>query len=191
MRRTLVVLAAALACAAPPVRAQLIPNLTPFSVELRGGVGLPQGDFGEGASAGFVASGSVTYHFFPGLGAYAGYAYNQFDADGAVEENFGSGTFTDRGFTLGLRAEIPTPLIPIDPWIRGGVVFHTLEASEFSAGDGNDDDSGVGYEVGAGVGLSFLPKVQLTPGIVYQWYDTEPFGEIGIVKVDVGVRVRI
>lgn len=181
MTKVPALLAAALLCAAPAAHAQLIPNLTPFSAEVRGGVGLPGGDLDDAADAGFVASGNVTYHFFPGLGLYGEYAYNRFDGEGDL-------TITDSGFGVGLRLEVPTPLIPIDPWIRGGVVFRTLEASGVAGAAG--EESGTGFEAAAGLGMSLLPKVQLTPGIGMVKYDADGV-DVTLWKVDVGLRVRI
>jgi hypothetical protein len=184
---------AATALIAGPARAQ-IPHITPFSFEARAGVALPTGDLNEdsdegvNASPGLSLSGSVTYHAIPLIGIYAGGTYTRLGIEDSEVD------LTDAGLDAGIRVGIPTPLIPIDPWIKGGVVVHQLKAS----GDGVDDsDWGTGFEVGGGLGFGFGP-VSVTPGISYVHYNTNFDGEDGEVEVkasyvraDIGVRIRL
>jgi hypothetical protein len=178
--------AAALAAAllAAPAAAQ-IPHLTPFAFEARAGIAAPTGDLGDVAGNGFVVGGNITYHAFPIVGIYGGVSHAQFSVDD------GDGDFKDSGFEIGARIGIPTPLIPIDPWIKGGAVFHRLELT----GAGTDDfnDWGTGYEIGAGLGFGFGP-VSVTPGVTYVSYKVDGGGgddTASYVKAEVGVRVRI
>ena len=180
--------AAALAAAAllaGPAAAQ-IPHLTPFAFEARAGVAVPTGGFGKVAGAGFTVGGNVTYHAFPVVGFYAGASHAQFSVDG------GSGDYRDMGFEVGARIGIPTPLIPIDPWIKGGVAFHRLELTNTTD---DFDDWGTGYEVGAGLGFGFGP-LSITPGVSYVSYKVNDGSSAtdltaSHVKVDIGVRIRI
>ena len=167
---------AGVALLAGPARAQ-IPHITPFSFEARAGVALPQGDFNNAANPGFTVGGSVTYHAIPVIGIYGGYSYAQFDAEGS------SGEFKDSGFDAGVRVGIPTPLIPIDPWIKGGVVVHNLEVS--GTATSIDDGWSTGVEVGAGLGFGFGP-LSLTPGVSWVHH-----GDVSYVRGDVGVRIRL
>jgi hypothetical protein len=180
---------AATALIAGPARAQ-IPHITPFAFEARAGVAFPTDAMGDDTGPGLALSGSITYHALPLVGVYAGGSFNKFsldDADG-VDVN-------DSGLDLGARIGIPTPLIPIDPWIKAGVVVHRLKIS-----DSEDDitsDWGTGYEVGAGLGFGFGP-VSVTPGVGYVHYnannglqaDNADF-TVSYVKADIGVRIRI
>jgi len=184
----LTTVAAALAGAAllaGPAAAQ-IPHITPFAFEARAGVAVPVGDFNDVAGSNFGVGGSITYHAVPLLGIYAGASHAQFSGDAD------DGDYNDTGFDLGARLGIPTPLIPIDPWIRAGVVVHRLEhdgaTADFSAW-------GTGYEVGAGLGFGFGP-ISITPGVSYVSYKYDDGVTAGdqrasYVKADVGVRVRI
>lgn len=180
--------AAALAAAAllaGPAAAQ-IPHITPFAFEGRAGIAVPTGDLGDLAGNGFTVGGNITYHAFPVVGFYAGASHAQFSVDD------GDGDFKDMGFELGARIGIPTPLIPIDPYVKAGAVFHRLELSGNGAAD--FDDWGTGYEVGAGLGFGFGP-VSVTPGASYVSYKVDNGGATDItashVKVDIGVRIRI
>lgn len=168
--------AAAVVLLAGPARAQ-IPHITPFSFEARAGVALPQGDLNDVASPGFALGGSVTYHAVPLVGIYGGYSFAQFGQDG------GDGDYRDHGFDVGARVGIPTPLIPIDPWIRGGVVVHKLELSGTAADASTDWQAG--YELGAGLGFGFGP-LSLTPGVSYVHHK-----DVSYVRGDVGLRIRI
>lgn len=178
--------AAALAAAAllaGPAAAQ-IPHFTPFGFEGRAGLALPTGDLGDAAKTGYSLGGSVTYHALPIVGFYAGASMAKMGAED-------TGNYTDSGFELGARVGIPTPLIPIDPWIKGGVAFHRLELTD--AGVDNFDDWGTGFEVGAGLGFGFGP-LSITPGVTYLSYKVDTGGSDGtasLVKAELGVRIRL
>jgi opacity protein-like surface antigen len=179
--------AAALAAAllAGPAAAQ-IPHITPFAFEGRAGIAVPTEDLGDAAKNGFSVGGSITYHAFPVVGFYVGGSMAQLSAEG-------TGDYTDTGVELGARIGIPTPLIPIDPWIRAGVAFHRLELSD--AGTTGFDDWGTGYEVGAGLGFGFGP-LSITPGVTYVSYKVDTGvsatdATISMVKAEIGVRIRL
>ena len=179
--------AAALAAVllAGPAAAQ-IPHITPFAFEGRAGIAAPTGDLGDAAKNGFIVGGSITYHALPIVGFYAGASHAQMGAED------GDGDYKDSGFELGARIGIPTPLIPIDPWIKAGAVFHRLELSGATGGD--FDDWGTGYEVGAGLGFGFGP-VSVTPGVGFVSYKVDDGGAtdatVSYVKAELGVRVRL
>jgi hypothetical protein len=104
------------------------------------------------------------------------------------------GTYQDSGFELGARLGIPTPLIPIDPWIKGGVAFRRLQLDASLAGDGFDD-WGLGFEVGAGLGFGFGP-ISITPGVSWVSYEYDDGVAAGdrkatYLKADIGVRIRL
>ncbi|HYJ79552.1 MAG TPA: outer membrane beta-barrel protein, partial [Longimicrobiaceae bacterium] len=164
----------ATAALAAPARAQL-PHITPFSFEGRAGAALPMGDFDDaGASRGWTVSGSVTYHALPYIGIYAGYTQTRFGTD---DDLFGDGEFTDAGWDVGVMVGIPTPLIPIDPWIRGGMVFHRLDAEGFTDPALNvETETGMGFAVGAGLGMGF-GLITFTPGVSLVRYMVD--GDVG------------
>lgn len=197
MNRTLagaLALAAAAAFAAP-AGAQLVPNFTPFAVEARGGVGFPSGDLGDASESGWSLGGTVTFHL-PFVGVYVGYSRAEFPANEDVRADQGEGKYNDQGFEAGLRLGIPTPLVPIDPWIKGGVVYHNIEGSGFDTGsdDNFEGDSGWGFELGAGLGFGLGPKVSIVPGISYTSYTFDSEGEdveVNFIKAEIGLRVRI
>ncbi|HET7464699.1 MAG TPA: outer membrane beta-barrel protein [Longimicrobium sp.] len=180
--------AAAAALVAGPAAAQ-IPHITPFSFEGRAGVALPTGDFNDGVDPGVEFSGSITYHAIPLVGIYVGGTYAKFSVD---EDDV---DLSDAGLDVGARIGIPTPLIPIDPWIKAGVVVHQARVSD--AGVTDHTDWGTGFEVGGGLGFGFGP-VSVTPGISYVKYNST-IGEgtdaedahVSYLKADIGVRIRI
>ncbi len=107
------------------------------------------------------------------MGVYAGYTYNRF----GVEE-FKNLDVNDQGFNAGLRLAVPTPLIPIDPYLKGGVVYNTLGFT-FDGDDEDfiDSDNSLGFEVGAGVGIGLGPKLSFTPQVTYTRYEPKYDGE--------------
>lgn len=180
--------AAAAALVAGPAAAQ-IPHITPFSFEARAGVAVPTGDMNENTGPGPTISGSITYHAFPLVGIYAGGSWSKFGVDDSDVD------LTDAGLDVGARIGIPTPMIPIDPWIKGGLVVHQARTS--LDGESESADWGVGFEAGAGLGFAFGP-VSITPGISYVHYNSnvgdgqnEADVKVSYVKADVGVRIRL
>jgi len=194
-KRSLALLAGVLAAAAAAAPAQAqIPSITPFSFEVRGGVAIPTGDFNNdlGAAPGLALSGTVTYHALPMIGIYGGFSYTRFGVDDDLAEIVGDGHYVDTGVDVGARLAIPTPLIPIDPWIRAGVLFHKIGGEGFDDDDFNSDtDMSFGYEVGAGLGFGFGP-VSLTPGVSWVSHSIEDSdSNVTYIRADIGVRIRL
>jgi opacity protein-like surface antigen len=171
--------------------AQIVPNLTPFSVEVRGGVAFPTGDMKDGVKTGYTTSANVTFHALPMLGIYGGYTLNNFDSKSADV-----GTVTEHGADAGVRLDIPTPLIPIDPFIRAGAVFHKVQLNDTPLGDIKSDNK-LGFEVGAGAAFALGPKVSVTPAVSYTRINNLKFGgtssdvDLSHVRADIGLRIRI
>jgi hypothetical protein len=192
LKRSLPLLAGALAAVAlaAPARAQL-PSFTPFSFEARAGVAMPTGDLADVANTGYTLSGSATYHFIPMVGIYGGYTHSRFEVEGDEESGY---DLVDSGFDLGARLAIPTPLIPIDPWIKGGLVFHKVSIEGDEIEEDDDSDSEMGFQVGAGLGFGIGP-VSLTPGVSFISYkldnedDDDP--TLSYWEANIGVRIRL
>jgi opacity protein-like surface antigen len=184
-----VLVAAAAAAAAGRASAQVpLPTLTPFSVEARGGVSVPTGDLKDVAKTGWTAGASLTYHALPLFGVYAGYSMDEWTS------KLGSGKARESGLDVGARLSIPTPMIPIDPWIKAGAVFHNVKVS--GSDDPADDfttDRKWGWQLGAGLGLTLGPKVSVTPGVTYTHLkSTSEFGgTLQHVRADIGLRIRV
>ncbi|HSU13454.1 outer membrane beta-barrel protein [Longimicrobium sp.] len=175
---------AATAVLSGPARAQ-IPHVTPFAVEARVGAAFPTGDFNDVANTGVTLNGNVTAYVIPTLGIYAGYYYTRFGRPGA-------GHYTETGPEVGLRLDIPTPDVPLDPYVRAGLVWNRLELT--GAGAQDFSDSSPGFQINAGVALS-LGRVSLAPGFTYvrHTYDTNTDEDqtASYIRADIGVRIRI
>lgn len=176
-------------------QAQVMP-VSPFALEVRGGLAFPTGDFGEGddVESGITYGANGTFQFMPMLGIYAGYTRSDFGTDEDVD-------ITDQGFSGGLRLAIPTPMIPVDPYVKAGVVYNKLEFSGTDGGVrlGVESDRSLGFEVGAGVGIGLGPRLSFTPQVTYTKYSPK-FDEAGLddvvpdvshIRVDVGLRMRL
>jgi opacity protein-like surface antigen len=128
------------------------------------------------------------------LGIYAGYTQNRFGVEELEQLEI-----VDQGFSGGLRFAVPTPLIPIDPYLKAGVVFNQL-SYEFDDDDEvldvEDSDRSLGFEIGAGIGIGLGPKLSITPQVTYTSYAPKYEGEADDYKVqhfrvDVGLRLRL
>lgn len=174
--------ALALACAiAPPLAAQL-PRI-PLALEARGGIAQPAEAF-TGADGGTGGEVSATWHALRFIGVYGAYQHNRFGWDDTGEY------VTDSGWAAGVRVAVPMPLVPIDPWIRGGVVMHALQGT-LSRADGQR-----GWEVGGGLEFPLSRGLTLTPGVLwtrYQWGTAAqdgPLLRVRHLRTDVGLRLR-
>jgi hypothetical protein len=174
--------ALALACGvAGPLAAQL-PRI-PLAVEARGGIAQPADAF-TGADGGAAGEVSATLHALPFIGVYGAYQHNRF----AWGEN--DGHLTDSGWAAGVRVGVPLPLIPIDPWIRAGVVMHDLEGTSSSA------EGRRGWEAGGGLGFPLARGLTLTPGVLWTRYpwgsgaQDGPLLRVRHLRTDVGLRLR-
>jgi hypothetical protein len=176
--------AAATALLAAPARAQ-IPTPTPFAFEVRGGIAIPTGDFNDVADLGYTLNGNATLYVMPTLGIYGGYHFARFG-------HTGTGHFNETGPEVGLRLDIPTPTIAIDPYLKAGVVWNNLELS--GAGASDFSSSSTGFQFNAGVAFS-LGRVSLTPGLTYVTYKydsaTADDQTASYIRADLGLRFRI
>lgn len=168
------------AAGADPLAAQLLP----LSLEARGGAALPAGAFHDVAGGGPAMELSATWHALPLLGVYGAYQWNRFNWSGV------DGHAADAGFAVGVRLAIPAPLLPIDPWIRAGIVAHRLE------GETLVEEAKHGWEAGAGLAFPVARGLALTPGVLwtrYQHGSGAGGGEVlrvRHVRADVGLRLR-
>lgn len=168
------------AIAAPPAHAQL-------AIEARGGIATPRDAFTNDVDAdgGYATEVSLTVGTLPFVSLYGAWQQVKFDRDDSEES-----VVTDQGWAGGVRVSVPTPFIPIDPWIRAGVVAHELEAGGLHGGG----DSGVGVEVAGGLRVQVGSRIALTPGVSWTRYgfddETVTDGKVNVeyLRVDVGVR---
>lgn len=169
------------AAVAPAAHAQL-------AIEARGGIATPQDAFTNDVDAdgGYTTEVSLTVGALPFVGLYGAWQQAKFDREGGSE----SSVVTSQGWAVGARVGVPTPFIPIDPWIRAGVVLHELEAGGLDDGG----DRGVGVEVGGGLRVRVGSRVALTPGVTWTRYgfddETVTDGRVNVqyLRVDVGIR---
>jgi hypothetical protein len=167
----LAVAAALLVLVACPIRAQS------FSIGLRGTTSLPTGSFGEpqlsssselvaGAKSGFGYGLDLGLAFGP-LGIYGGFDHVKFSCETAVCQ--GGGNYTLQGVTLGLKA-MATTTSAVRPFVKGGVTFNDLKGTygnSTSSATPFTSDRSPGFELGAGVDVSFLGLLSVSPQIRY------------------------
>ena len=180
---------------AQPALAQTTP--LPLAFEVRGGAGIPIGDFEDGAGTGWIVGGTVRYLFSPGFEGYAGYDYASFpgeDTDPDLDFDI-----RDHGLRLGVRADIrPAGAPAIAPWLESGLMVNrtSVSASSGNASGSIDADWALGFELGAGVSVPLGARAALTPGVRYRNHKAD-FGEelgsttVSYFAVDVGIHVRL
>lgn len=158
---------------------------TPISLEARGGIAIPSGDFADFADNAFGFGGSVHLQVAPRVSVYGGYSQTEFDMEPLGAEG------TDRGWEAGARVAFPG--VGFSPWVRGGLLFHDFETEV--AGVEVDGDDEVGFEVGVGAAFPLGPRVSVSPGVAYRRYATEFVGgrdlDVSYVNLDIGLRMRL
>lgn len=137
----------------------------PVSVELRGGAGIPTGDWNEDDIAetaiGFGAA--VKFAATPMVGIYGGWDRFTF---GTKEGSFNSDVkLKDSVFRVGADINVPAAALPVAPFVTAGIVYGKTEAE---AGSNNwETDSSIGFEGSVGVQFAAGP-VAVRPAVGYR-----------------------
>ena len=169
-------------------------QILPFSAEIRGGLGLKNGEFREAdpdivtADGGVGIGANVAFAFLPGVAVYGGYDRYVFNASvlGVDAE------YVDQGFVAGARIAPPVgALLGFRPWVRGGVLFHDIELTEVD----EKSDRSTGFEVGGGIDIPLGMVLSFTPGVLFRSYtpafgDGDGSGEGSVRYFDVSVGLK-
>ena len=163
-------------------------QVSPLSLEVRGGAPFPTGSFEDAYNTGVSYEITGIVNVAPGLGVYAGYGQTDFELrDAAID-----GNATDRGVHAGLRASVPGNL-PFGPWVRGGVVYNELHRG--ALGVRTTSERELGYEIGGGLEFPLGRHVSVTPGATFVSTDRDTVtggdDNINYVRADIGLRVRL
>ena len=168
----------------------------PLSFEVRGGVGLPTGDFNDGAGTGWILGGTVRYRAQAVIDVYGGFDFASFPPD--EEEPGVDIAFRDYGVRAGVRYELMAVAPAITPWLEAGLLVNrtSVKASDDEVSATVDADWALGFESGAGLSISIGPRAALTPGVRFRSHKADFGDEIGsstasYIVVDLGVLVRL
>ena len=173
-------------------------SILPFSAEIRGGLGITNGEFRESdpdistAPGGVGVGATVAFGFLPGVAVYGGYDRYVFNATvlGIDAE------YVDQGFVAGARIAPPIgALLGFNPWVRGGILFHDIELTEVD----EKSDRSTGFEIGGGIDIPLGMVLSFTPGVIFRSYspsfdggDTGTAdGSVQYFDLSVGLRARI
>ena len=163
-----------------PLSAQT--GLPPISIEGRGGISLPTGDFARPLTLGYGLGGSASLGITPTVGIYAGYSYTSFDYDhkspGAPE-----GSYNLQGIDAGLRFGAPS-FTRTAPYLRLGGVYYKGEPTNGAPADKQK----FGYHVGAGLDYQLALHVSLTPELRYTTISHSDRTDVSYVTLDFGLR---
>jgi len=160
-----------------------------FSLELRGGAGVPTSELGSrdlnpGVNLEFTANLQVMPH----LNLYAGWDWANF----ALKQDLGSySDVEDTGYAFGARFFTPS-LGPVTPWLRAGGVYDHIEVEGDADTDALSADHTLGWEAGAGAAIALGESWSLLPGVRYRSFSPELDvlgGEVDMnyVTFDIGI----
>jgi hypothetical protein len=168
----------------------------PLSFEVRGGVGLPTGDFNDGPSTGWIVGGTVHYRAQPQIGVYGGFDFASFPPDD--EEQGVDIAFRDYGVRGGIRYELAAMAPTITPWLEAGLMVNrtSVKGSSGEVSATVDAEWALGFESGAGLSIPLGSRAALTPGFRFRSHKADFGDELGETTVsyfvvDVGVLVRL
>jgi hypothetical protein len=180
-------------------QAQALP-VSPFSVEVRGGLAFPTGDLEDVAESGITVGANGTYMFSQQIGLYAGFTYNAFGLAEEADDLGIDGSINTYGFDAGLKAMFASPTLPVTPFLKGGLVYHKVELDieDLDLGEADESDFGLGFEVGGGVMVPLGPRLSFTPAVSYTSFkpnydgdeDDEDVDNVTSFRVDVGLNIR-
>jgi hypothetical protein len=181
--RTLALLALPALLAARPAAAQL-------TIEARGGFSIGND---EAAASRLeprprpAVSLVVEYPATRLLSAYAGFSRAAF----GCEEGFCTDrdvSFASSGVDAGVRLHLPRL-----PWLRAGVLYHSLTTTTHAGPAPGESSSGkgFGYELGAGFTIPVVRGVRLLPGLAYRTHSAESGDHVSIAAAELGVAFRM
>ncbi|MFO8173564.1 MAG: hypothetical protein R6T96_04720 [Longimicrobiales bacterium] len=169
-----------------------------ISLELRGGLNLPVGDFSDEAGVEADSEAGIAADLIlpirETISLYAGFGREWFGCD-ACEGDDGLNT---TGLEAGVKFILPSGELPVLPWIRGGATFHK---AEFTLGGVEaDSDWGLGYQASVGVDIPLGEVLSFSPALRYQAYtaDFDPLGldfldieqDISFLSLDFGFHIH-
>jgi len=137
-----------------------------FAVELNGGFAVPMSEIdGEKLNPGFGFEGLFHYRFMPHVGAYAGWGWNQLNADNSFA---GADTdFEETGYILGLQYQNNLGKSPVGWFVRGGGLYNHIETENSDGDIVNDSGHGFGWQAAAGIDVPLGKNWSLTPGVKF------------------------
>lgn len=172
-------------------------GILPFSLEARGGLAFPTGDFPGGEAENGVGFGvNATFNFLPGVAVYGGWDRATFGAGDGVLGG-GDAEYVDQGFAVGGKLSLPLAMMGMSPWVKAGALIRELDlegddGASLFLGDGPGRSTG--FEAGLGVDIPLGLVLSFTPGVTYRTYKPD-FGNndasVSYVDVSLGLRARI
>lgn len=170
----------------------------PLAVEVRGGAGVPLGEFGDGVNTGWGFDANAQLRLAPMISVYGGYGTIDFDSsDEGGLLGSGSGTVTDQGFHAGAILSLPTGmLLGVSPYVKAGALYHEAKYDFENDAADRESDKQLGYEVGGGLTFPLGLVVSFTPEVKYRSYAPKWSDGIGVqddddlsyVMVDLGMK---
>jgi opacity protein-like surface antigen len=191
-----------LCTAAVAVSAQAASAQTPaIALEVRGGVGLPTGDWNENdeLDTGYGFGGNVRAMVTPTIGVYAGWEMYTFSAEFTEDQQEVDTDVEDSGFRGGVSLSFPMAAGSVSPFVEVGAIYNTtsIELSDGSASLEVESDRSLGFEAGLGVAVPLGQRLSVTPVIRYRSHDLS-YDEVELddtsasyFSFDLGLRLQL
>ena len=170
MRNTLFTLALAALTGAALAHPSTAEAQQGFSLELRGSLNNPVGDFGDegglNATSEAGLGADLIYSTSPSFSLYGGWAREMFGCEGCADDD----GIHSQGFEGGVKLLMARESGAL-PWIRGGLIAHELTVEDGAVEA--TSDMGLGFQASVGVDLPLGEVLSFTPALRYQTYEAE------------------
>ena len=138
-----------------------------WSFELRPAIHFPTKDLGTTSlKTGAGISGQIAYKFMPHLAAYGGWSWSRFTGKYAAETN--KLDFEETGYCFGLQFIHPVTSSGLIYMLKAGATVNHIETENNSGQVINDTGHGLGWELGAGIGLRVSNRIMILPQVNYR-----------------------
>jgi opacity protein-like surface antigen len=138
-----------------------------WAFEIKPGINFPTKDLGDAKlKTGYGFEGVFSYKFMPQLSAYAGWGWNNFNADKSFA---GSNIdFTETGYSFGLQFLQPIDNTFIGYMVKAGGTYNHIEIENSVGEITNDTGHGLGWQVGAGLPIYLNKRLIIIPECRYR-----------------------
>jgi hypothetical protein len=154
-----------------------------FTLDLRGAVAMPAGDFGDAElNTGFGFGGTVAVRLQPHLHLYGGWDWMRFTADEALAG--AEPEVEETGYTFGLRFEHPMGSSRTMYRLEAGGTYKHFEFEDANGDVAIDSGHGLGFEAGAGLVVPLGGSWRLAPTVRYRALSRDFAVESGTISND-------
>jgi hypothetical protein len=138
-----------------------------WAFEIKPGINFPTKALADATlKTGYGFEGVFSYKFMPDLAAYAGWGWNNFNADNSFAGN--NTDFTETGYSFGLQFLQPIDNTFIGYMVKAGGTYNHIEIENNDGEIIHDTGHGLGWQVGVGLPIYLNKSLIIIPECRYR-----------------------